>query len=80
MKRLMGGILLGAGLLIAGTSGLCSAYFLISLTISAIMSNAPGGESLAFLGLVLLFGGIPFGIGFGLVQWGRSLLRESEQG
>lgn len=68
MKKLLGGILLAIGILIAGASGLCSAVVLIS----TIGQNT--GED--FL-LVLLIGGIPFALGVGLLFAGRALIRAS---
>lgn len=74
MKGLFGGLLLAAGLLIAGASGLCSLVFGIS-----VLGNGAGAEALTILPLVLLFGGVPFSIGFGLIMWGRSLLRSARE-
>jgi hypothetical protein len=73
MKKLIGGILMAIGILIAGASGLCSLVF-------AIGGLSGGGAEL--LPLVLVIGGVPFAIGFGMAALGRSLIkavdRESE--
>jgi len=66
MKTLLGGILLALGLLIAGASGLCS------LTVLAMSTSGQMGEMVP---MVLLFGGIPFLIGAGLVYAGRAIVR-----
>jgi len=69
MRKFFGGLLLAVGILIAGLSGLCSLASLISLA-----SSGPGEFS--SLGLVALFGGIPFLIGAALIWIGRALLRD----
>lgn len=71
MKMLMGGILLAVGILIMGTSGLCSAVFLISA-----FGQSGSGE---LLPLVLLFGGLPFAAGVGLLLGGRALIRSAKE-
>jgi len=68
MKSLFGGILLAAGILIAGVSGLCS------LVILGMGLTEPSGI-VDVLPIVLLVGGIPFLIGLGLFFLGRSMIR-----
>lgn len=74
MKRLFGGLLLAAGILIMLTSGLC--------TVAVVSMGALGAVQdptmLALIYIPLMVGGIPFMIGFGLYKWGRSLLRQPE--
>ncbi len=70
MQKLLGGIMLAIGILIAGASGLCSAVFLISMI----------GQSLEMLPLIILFGGIPFAVGLGLFFGGRALIRSADRG
>lgn len=70
MRTLFGGILLAIGALIAGASGLCSLAVLFSAGRSA---PAVWGSGLI---MVLIFGGIPFAIGVGLIYAGRALIRE----
>lgn len=72
MKRLTGSLLLGAGILIAGTSGLCSAGFVVTI-LYVMFQGGPAATGL--LPIVVIVGGIPFAIGFGLYKWGQSLLR-----
>ena len=76
MKRLLGGIMIAAGILIAGASGLCSLVFVIS------MLGSPGSGGLGgvfgLLLLVAIFGGAPFGVGMGLFVFGRRLIRSDD--
>ena len=71
--------MLAVGVLIAGTSGLCSAGFVLWAIVAAAGTADAGMAVLYVIPAVLIVGGIPFAIGFGLIQWGRSLLRNSEQ-
>lgn len=75
MRKVFGGLLLALGILIAGLSGLCTVMMFTS-------SGTPvsADEILESLPIVLIFGGIPFVMGLGLVFAGRSLLRERGQG
>lgn len=66
MKEVLGGILIAIGVLVAGGSGLCSLMVLFS-----------SGELSGF-GMwpaVLMFGGIPFAAGMGMIFGGRALIR-----
>ena len=72
MKQLIGGILIAAGILIAGASGLCSLYMVFT---SDTFRSGGLGELMSMLPLLLLFGGIPFALGLGLVFGGRSVIR-----
>ncbi len=80
MSRLLGGILLAAGILIATLSGLCSLVFLYT------MVGAPPGQEfgargfdglLSSLVLIGIFGGPPIGLGALLIFFGRRVLRRS---
>jgi hypothetical protein len=68
VKRLLGGIVMAVGILIMTGSGLCSL---------AVMGGAAwnGGGSTGVLPFVLIIGGIPFAIGFGLFRLGRWIMR-----
>ena len=70
MSQLFGGLLMGVGILVMTCSGLCSLVVLITLLDAVIH------EPSALL-LPLLFGGIPFAIGFGMFRWGRGLLNQA---
>jgi hypothetical protein len=75
MRQLLGGILIAAGVLIAGASGLCSAYMLF--TSDTFRSGGEPGEVLSMLPLILLFGGIPFALGLAAAFGGRALIRSA---
>lgn len=70
MQKLLGGIMLAIGILIAGASGLCSAVFMVSMI----------GQSPEVLPMILLFGGIPFAVGLGLFFGGRAIIRAADRG
>lgn len=70
--KVLGGILLAIGILVAGLSGLCSLTMLVGLGTS-------GSEGLGIAPVVLLFGGIPFAGGLALAYAGRSILRSANQ-
>lgn len=74
MKRLFGGILIAAGILIAGASGLCSLAVLFS---GGFSGSGSAGEFASMLGLVALFGGPPLVIGVGIAFGGRALIRSA---
>lgn len=68
MKAIFGGILLAAGILVAGGSGLCSL---------AMLFDGGIGSSQQMLPLVLLFGGIPFAVGAATAYGGYVMLRNA---
>lgn len=70
MKELFGGILVAAGILIAGASGLCSLAVLFGNGAMTDMSMLP---------LVLVIGGLPFALGVLIALGGRSLIRRARQ-
>ncbi len=74
MKRLFGGLLLAAGIMIMLLSGLCT-LAVIGIGASEVARDP---TVLVALYLPLIVGGVPFALGFGLYKWGRSLLRQSE--
>ena len=68
--KILGGILLAIGILIAGASGLCSLAFL---------SDSSGmGGFLEVLPMILIFGGIPFAMGLAFCFAGAFLIRRNE--
>jgi hypothetical protein len=72
IRRLFGGILLATGLLIMTGSGLCS------LAVIGVGLWQGGARALGMIQFPLIFGGLPFGIGFGLFYAGRVLLRRED--
>ncbi|MDG2004068.1 MAG: hypothetical protein P8J20_12125 [Novosphingobium sp.] len=71
--KILGGILLAIGILIAGVSGLCSAVFLWPVDTSDVYHAS-------MVGAVAVIGGIPFLIGIGLIFLGRHLLKSTGEG
>ena len=69
MIRLLGGLLLGLGILVAGASGLCSVLVIASEMPLSALDLREG------LPIVLAFGGIPLLIGLAMIWGGRRLLR-----
>jgi hypothetical protein len=68
MKRLLGGLLSGVGLLISAVSGVCALIFMGEAFSDANMAQA-----------VLTLGGIPFLIGVGMIFGGVKLLRSARE-
>ena len=68
--KVLGGILIAVGILIAGLSGLCSLLILLE---DIGNSNAQWGEGLLIVGIV---GGIPFLMGAGMIFGGWKLISE----
>lgn len=83
-RRFFGLLLMTAGGLIAGLSGLCSAAVLVTVLVPLAVSGGGGGAGGALagffglLGMILVFGGVPFAIGAGLFLLGRNLARAKE--
>jgi len=71
MKELFGGCLQAAGILIAGLTGLCTLVMLASINSWRSFVAALGS---------MLFIGIPFVIGIGLIMAGRALIRSGREG
>jgi len=67
--KIVGGILMAIGILIAGASGLCSLMVLFG----------PSGEfsGMEMWPMVLLFGGIPFAVGAAIGYAGYALIRNA---
>ena len=70
MKELVGGCLQAVGILIAGLTGLCTLIMLAD--IRSWRSITAALESLLFLGM-------PFVIGVGLILAGRALIRSGRE-
>lgn len=70
--KILGGILLGIGILIAGVSGLCS---LVLLADPSTWSGPDMSENIAIVGIV---GGIPFALGVAIVLLGLFVLKKGK--
>ena len=70
MKELFGGCLQAAGILIAGLTGLCTLLMLASINSWRSFVDAIGS---------MVFIGIPFAIGVGLILVGRALVRAGRE-
>jgi len=71
MMKLFAGILIAIGILLMTGSGLCSLFVIIGTG----MGPGAGG----IIPIALVIGGIPFGVGFGAVAWGRKILKDQKQ-
>lgn len=76
--RFVGGLLMAIGGVIALLSGLCSAVFVIGMLVELFSGRGSLGELLSIGLMVLIVGGVPFAIGFGLFVVGRNARRGSE--
>lgn len=74
MKRLLGGILLGIGILLMGASGLCTGAFVVMALFSGNLT-----DGLGMIPLGLAVGIVPFGIGLGIYYGGRALIRAADR-
>lgn len=76
MRSVIGGLLLGIGILVAGLSGLCSLFMAMDLVLGA------GGSSGKYLDwpTLLIVGGIPFAFGLGIAFGGWRLLKPARPG
>jgi len=77
MSRLVGGLLLAAGILIATLSGLCSLTFIATM-MAGTAQNYRASDADGFLFALMvaaIFGGPPIGLGALLIVAGRRILR-----
>jgi hypothetical protein len=79
MNKLIGGILLAVGTLIAGVSGICT-LVVVGSSLASPNEWTGGGASGLFgsFMIVLIVGGIPFLLGLGLFLLGRRMLRRDD--
>ena len=73
VARLFGALLMAVGVLMMTLCGLCSLVFVIST------AGSGGGEAGGMLLLVLVIGGVPIAIGFGIFWLGRWLRRPRDR-
>ena len=76
MTKFFANLLVGAGVLIATLSGLCSLAVLVT-SFGQIISRSPGWDSTLLL--LMIFGGIPLLVGVGLLALGLHLLRGAKR-
>lgn len=75
MKKLLGGILLAIGVLIAGTTGLCTGF--VVLTALPQVFRMPG--QILPMSPILLVGIIPCLLGIFLARLGLRMMREDDR-
>lgn len=68
IARLIGGLMMGMGILIALSSGLCTL-----VVVASSLFSGPGG--IAMLPMALVIGAPFFVVGAGFFLWGRQILR-----
>jgi uncharacterized membrane protein (DUF441 family) len=66
MSKLVGGIIMGVGILVAGVSGICTLFFLDEAFTDSNMLLA-----------TLRLGVLSFLIGAGLIYWGRTIIKRA---
>lgn len=73
MQKIIGAIMIAVGILVAGLSGLCTVMMFVA---------EPSAENFSAesIGIVTIFGGIPFAIGIGLIFLGRYLVKSAGEG
>lgn len=75
MRKFFGGLLVGVGLLMAGTTGLCTGAVILS-ALPALFQQP--GQTLAMSPL-LLVGIVPCVIGIFIARWGFETLRDDDE-
>jgi hypothetical protein len=68
VSKLGGGIMLGAGILIAGVSGVCTMFF-----VEEVFTNPQ------MIQPILLFGVFPFLLGLALIWGGRRIIHRAKE-
>lgn len=70
MQKVFGGLFIAVGILVAGLSGLCTFFMFAE-------SSSPETFSAESIGIVLIFGGIPFATGVTFILLGRYLIKNA---
>ena len=73
--KLFGAFLIAVGGLIAALSGLCSLAFLGTAVLNVARNPHQAGGIVMIVPLILLFGGVPFAFGGGLIVAGLAFYR-----
>lgn len=77
VAKFFGWLLMGAGALVAVTTGCCTVYFLAAPLLQGGGADYFGGM-LSWIVLVMIVGGIPCLVGVGVFLLGRFLARRGE--
>ena len=77
MQKLLGGVLMGCGILIAGVSGLC-VLLIAGSFLTEFGGDGGSGELLSMIPALLVYAGIPIGIGVGMAFLGRYVIRQAD--
>jgi len=77
VRRFAGYALVTVGALILGLSGLCTLYFGGMSLLSDLQRANSYGSFFGILPFMLVLGGVPMLIGFGLLRWGLAVLRKT---
>ena len=72
MQKVFGGLLIATGILVAGLSGLCTFFMFAE-------SASPETFSAESIGIVAIFGGIPFATGITFILLGRYLIKNASE-
>ncbi len=72
MQKVFGGLFIVVGILIAGLSGLCTFFMFAE-------SDTPETFSAESIGIVAIFGGIPFVTGVTFILLGRYLIKNARE-
>lgn len=73
--RLFGAMLMVVGGLVVTLSGLCSALVIVGSVVSALTRPSPAAGLVQLAPIVLVFGGLPIGLGLVAFLVGRSFRR-----
>jgi hypothetical protein len=75
MRGVLGGLMMGCGILVAGLSGLCTLVLIGSM----FVDSGSSGEDYGIGVMVLIVGGGPFLVGLGAFFAGRYLVRSQDR-
>jgi hypothetical protein len=71
MQKVIGGIIMAVGILVAGLTGLCTLMMFLEAPLTRSDFNFEG------IMIVAIFAGIPLAIGVGMIFLGRYLIRNA---
>lgn len=79
LRRFLAGVLMTVGGIVALLSGLCSVVFAGGMVFEGGAGRGSLGETLSLGLMVLIVGGVPFAVGFGLFVMGRNGWRSTRR-